>query len=315
MPIRIAIIGYGKIARDRHVPTIAADPRFELAAVVSPRAPADAGVPAFPSHQALLDAMAGELDAVAICTPPTVRLGIARPCLAAGLAVLVEKPPAATLGELEEMERLAQRAGRTLFTAWHSQHAAAVASARELLAGKRVRSFHIVWHEDVRKWHPGQEWIWAPGGFGVFDPGINALSIATRILPMRLFVRDATLLFPENRQTPIAARIGFDGEPGLFGADMDWRYTQGERWTIRVETDEGRTVELLDGGARLILDGEPQPVEGPGEYPSLYARFVELIRTRCSEVDREPLRIVADAFLNGRRELVEPFVQRPLTTR
>jgi hypothetical protein len=41
----------------------------------------------------------------------------------------------------------------------------------------------IVWHEDVRKWHPGQQWIWEPGGFGVFDPGINALSIATRIFP------------------------------------------------------------------------------------------------------------------------------------
>jgi D-galactose 1-dehydrogenase len=307
LKIRIAIVGYGKIARDQHVPAIAADPGFELAAVVSPRAPADEGVPVFPSHQALLDAMAGELDAVAISTPPTVRLDIARACFGAGLDVLLEKPPAATLGELEEMERLGQQTGRTLFTAWHSQHAAAVEAARALLAGKAVRSLHIVWHEDVRKWHPGQEWIWASGGFGVFDPGINALSIATRILPIRLFVRDATLLFPQNRQTPIAARIGFEGEEGLFGADMDWRYTEGERWTIRVETDD-RTIELLDGGARLTVDGQPLPTGGRGEYPSLYARFAELVRTRCSEVDRDPLRIVADAFLVGRREIVEPFL-------
>lgn len=308
MPIRIAIVGYGKIARDQHVPSIAADPRFELAAVVSPRAPADEGVPVFPGHQALLDAMAGDLDAVAICTPPTVRLDIARACFAAGLDVLLEKPPAATLGELEEMERLAQHAGRLLFTAWHSQHAAAVAAAKDVIAGKKVRSFHIVWHEDVRKWHPGQEWIWAPGGFGVLDPGINALSIATRILPMRLFVRDAALLFPQNRQTPIAARIGFEGEAGLFGADMDWRYTEGERWTIRVETEDGTRLELLDGGARMTVDGEPRPADGPGEYPSLYARFAELVQAGESEVDREPLRIVADAFLVGRREIVEPFV-------
>ena len=305
MPIRIAIVGYGKIAKDQHVPSIAADPKFELAALVSPRARADEGVPVFASHQALIDAMASGLDAVAICTPPTVRLDVARACFEAGLDVLVEKPPAATLGEIEEIDRLGRRSGRTLFTAWHSQHAAAVAPAKAALAGKAIAALDISWHEDVRKWHPGQEWIWAPGGFGVFDPGINALSIATRILATRLFVREATLSFPENRQTPIAARIGFG--PEGFAADMDWRYTEGERWTIRVETEDGTKLELLGGGARMTIDGEPQAVAGPGEYPSLYARFAELVEARESEVDREPLRIVADAFLVGRRETVEPF--------
>jgi predicted dehydrogenase len=308
MPIRIAIIGYGKIARDQHLPSICADPRFELAALVSPRSPAEEGVPVFTSHEALLEKMAGQLDAVAISTPPTVRLPIAQACFEAGLHVLLEKPPAATLGEIEEIERLGRRAGRTLFTAWHSQYAAAVAQARADLAGKTISSLRIDWHEDVRKWHPGQEWIWAPGGFGVFDPGINALSIATRILPTRLFVREAILSFPENRQTPIAARIAFEGSDGAFAADMDWRYTEGERWTIRVETGDGTTVELLDGGGRMIVDGQPQPVENAGEYPALYARFAELVEAHESDVDREPLRIVADAFLVGRRVIVEPFV-------
>jgi len=308
MPIRIAIVGYGKIARDQHVPSIEADPGFELAAVVSPRAPADAGVPVFLSHQALLDEMAGKLDAIAICTPPTVRLDVARAAFEAGVDVLLEKPPAATLGELEQIERLAAEAGRTLFTAWHSQHAAAVPAARAALAGKAIRSLRIHWHEDVRKWHPGQDWIWAPGGFGVFDPGINALSIATRILPRPLFVREALLSFPQNRQTPIAARLAFQGEEGQFEADFDWRYTEGERWTIQVETADGVAIELLDGGARMSVDGEAQPVKDRGEYPALYARFAELVEARRSDVDREPLRIVADALLIGRREIVEPFL-------
>ena len=304
MPIRIAIVGYGKIARDQHVPSIAADPHFELAAVVSPRARADVGVPVFKSTEEMLKAMPGRLDAVAICTPPTVRLEVAAAAFDAGLAVLLEKPPAATLGEIEEMERLGREAGRTLFTAWHSQHAPGVAGAKAALAGRKVRSLDIFWHEDVRKWHPGQEWIWAPGGFGVFDPGINALSIASRILPSRLFVREAMLAFPANRQTPIAARIGFAGG---FEADLDWRYSEGERWTIRVATDDGTVVELLDGGARLSLDGAAQEVGSQGEYPSLYARFAELVEAGSSDVDREPLRLVADAFLVGGRETVEPF--------
>jgi D-galactose 1-dehydrogenase len=304
MPIRIAIIGYGKIAKDQHVPSIAADPRFELAAIVSPRAQADEGVPVFPDTEKMLEAMAGKLDAVAVCTPPTVRLDVAAAAFGAGLAVMLEKPPAATLGEIEEIERLGRESGRTLFTAWHSQHAPGVAGARAALAGKSVKSLSILWHEDVRKWHPGQEWIWTPGGFGVFDPGINALSIATRILPSRLFVREAILAFPANRQTPIAARLAFAGG---FEADMDWRYSEGERWTIRVETTDGTSVELLDGGARLSVDGAARQVGSLGEYPSLYAHFAELVAAGQSDVDREPLRLVADAFLAGGRETVEAF--------
>lgn len=305
MPIRIAIIGYGKIARDQHVPSIAADARFELVAISTRSADHGSGLPCFPEPTQLFEEFRGKLDAVAICTPPIVRHAIARDALRAGLHVLLEKPPAATLGEIEHLDVIARETGRTLYTGWHSQHAAGVAKAREALAGAKIAKLHISWLEDVRKWHPGQEWIWAAGGFGVFDPGINALSIATRILPEPLFVREASLLFPENKQAPIAATLIFAGDD--MSAEMDWRFSEGEKWTIRIETGGGRLVELRDGGARLFIDGAEQTLGAHGEYPSIYNRFAELIESNTSEVDREPLRIVADAFMVGRRELTEPF--------
>ena len=131
------------------------------------------------------------------------------------------------------------------------------------------------------------------------------MSIATRILPTPLFVREATLIVPENRQAPIAARLSFgDG----LEAEIDWRYADGEQWTLRVETVSGSAVELRDGGARLLIDDAEQAVASRGEYPSVYERFAALVAARESEVDREPLRIVADAFLVGRREAAEPFL-------
>jgi D-galactose 1-dehydrogenase len=305
VPIRIAIIGFGKIARDQHVPSIAADPHYELAAVASRSGDPGIGVPWFASPAELFAAMTGRLDAVALCTPPIVRHAIACDALEAGLDVLLEKPPAATLGEIEHLESLARARGRTLYAAWHSQHAAAIPKATEILAGESISKFDICWLEDVRKWHPGQEWIWEPGGFGVFDPGINALSIATRILPMPLFVREARLLFPSNKQAPIAASLAFAGD-GLQ-AKMDWRHSEREEWTIRVETAKGIRVELREGGARLLIDGAEQSLESSGEYPSIYERFATLAAEKAVEVDREPLRIVADAFLVGRREMAEPF--------
>lgn len=305
MAIRIAIIGYGKIARDQHVPSIAADPRFELVAISTRSPDHGSGLPCYPEPAQLFEQFRGKLDAVAICTPPIVRHAIARDALRAGLHVLLEKPPAATLGEIEHLENIARDAGRTIYTGWHSQHAAGVPKAREALSGAKIAKLHISWLEDVRKWHPGQEWIWAAGGFGVFDPGINALSIATRILPEPLFVREASLLFPENKQAPIAATLAFAGKD--MRAEMDWRFSEGEQWTIRVETEAGRVVELRDGGARLFIDDAEQEVGDHGEYPSIYNRFAELVENGASEVDREPLRIVADAFMVGRRELTEPF--------
>ena len=303
-PIRTALIGFGKIAEDQHVPAMLGNGRFELAASVSRQGKGPQ--PNFRDTAGLLAAGLG-LEAVAITTPPGPRFAIARDCIAAGLHCLLEKPPAATLGEVEELRRLAQAKGVTLFTTWHAQHNEGVVAARKLLTGQRIRSMAITWHEDVHKWHPGQRWVFEPGGFGVFDPGINAFSVATAILPAPLFVREGTLFFPRGAHTPIAAELVFDSPAadGPLSASFDWRKTDSEERTVVVETADGATIELCDGGARLLLDGNEIPGDGVGEYPGLYARFAQLIDCRTSQVDAEPLRLVADSLLVARREEVE----------
>lgn len=307
MTYRIGIIGYGKIAQDQHVPSIAAEPRFALAATVSRGGNGHDGAACFTGHEAMI--AAGGIDTVAVCTPPSARYAIARDCIEAGLHTLLEKPPGVTLGEVEALARLAREKGVSLFTTWHSQHNAAVTKAARALENGTVARMEIVWREDVRKWHPGQQWIWAPGGFGVFDPGINALAIASRIFPGPLIVRSAELFFPENRETPIAATLEFTSPvaEGPLTARFDWRHDGGEAWTIAIRTGDGEELELRDGGARLIVGGEEVEGPGVGEYPDIYRRFADLIDAGESHVDVEPLRLAADAFLAGRRTVVEPF--------
>jgi D-galactose 1-dehydrogenase len=307
-PIRIGIVGYGKIAQDQHVPSILANPSFELAATVSRGGKGIDGVPGFTSHTDML-AQLPALDAVAICTPPTVRYEIARDCLEAGKHALLEKPPGISLGEVDELARIAKEKRVSLFTTWHAQHNPAVPAAERMLRGKKVTAMRVTWREDVRKWHPGQQWIWEAGGFGVFDPGINALSIATRIFPGLLFMREAELSFPENRQAPIAARLlmGGAGTDARIEAEFDWRHSGGEAWDIEVKTEGGDTLLLSEGGARLAVNGADQAATGPGEYPSIYAEFAELVAGGRSHVDLDPLRLAAEAFLLGTRKFVEPF--------
>ena len=290
-PIGIAILGFGKIAADQHVPAIEANERFKLLATSSRSGSGPA--PCFTDWRGLLRETEG-LEAVAITTPPGPRMAIAAECAKAGLHVLLEKPPTATLSEAEALGRI--NPDVTLFATWHARHNPAVLAAADLLAGKSISAMRITWHEDVDTWHPGQDWIWQPGGFGVFDPGINAFSIATAIMPQPLFVQSARLIVPDGAQTPIAAEVNFG--PGL-SASLDWRRSDGEEWTIAIETGDGLELRLERGGADLVVNAERQSCEGMGEYPSVYARFLDLIDNRRSDMDLAPLRLVADCLLVG----------------
>jgi D-galactose 1-dehydrogenase len=301
----IGIIGFGKIAHDQHVPVIHGNPAFALAAITSLRGLGVDGVPTFHTPDEMYAAVPA-LDAVAVCTPPQVRYAVAHAALAAGKHVMLEKPPAATLSELHALAAFADKQGRVLFTTWHSQYNAAVAEAKRRLAGKTVTHLQVTWKEDVRRWHPGQKWIWEAGGFGVFDPGINALSIVTRIMPEPVFIHRADLTFPSNCDAPIAARLDFG--PGL-AADFDWRQTGDQTWEIVVETAEGERLHLENGGAKLTVNGKMIVEKKPQEYEEIYARFAELLAAGKSEVDPAPMRLVADAFLVGRRLLTKAFIE------
>lgn len=308
MVTAIGIIGLGKITEDQHLPVIAKNPAFRLAAVSSQRGKTIEGVPTFRSPADMYAAVP-ELQAVAICTPPQVRHLYAREALAAGKDVMLEKPPTATVSELDDLAIFAAERDRVLFTTWHSQYNAAVHHTRSLLQGETVKAMTVTWKEDVRRWHPGQKWIWAAGGFGVFDPGINALSIVTEIMPSPVFVSGADLVFPSNCDAPIAATLRFrSGEvsEGLT-AEFDWRQTGPQTWEIALETAAGNQLRLQNGGGRLEVNGVLDVERTPHEYEDIYDRFAELLRERRSLVDAAPLRLVADAFMVGRRVETEPF--------
>ena len=226
--------------------------------------------------------------------------------IAAGRHVFLEKPPGATLAEVGLLVAAARDRGVSLFASWHSRYAPGVEPARRWLSGRRIRSVAIAWLEDVRHWHPGQDWIWDAGGMGVFDPGINALSIATHILPP-FFLTGATLSVPANRQAPIAADLHFADAAGTpIRARFDWRQTGPQTWDIRVETDDGPLV-LSRGGAALSIAGRDRPLPPEAEYRGLYDRFAALVRSGASDVDLNPLIHAADAFMRGERRTVEAF--------
>lgn len=296
--IPIAVVGVGKIAKDQHLPSITASDRFVLGGAVSPH-PLDIGVPVCRSLSALKEQVP-TLAAVSICTPPVERLALVQEAFSLGLDVMMEKPPAASLSEAELFPRLAEKAKRTLMLAWHSREAVAVEPLRLWLAGRTIKRLTITWREDVRVWHPGQDWIWSPG-IGVFDPAINALSILTRIVSTPLMIDDAALHFPTNRDAPIASSITMSSNgASTIQADFSIDQKGPQTWEIAVGTDDGHAL-LSCGGSRLSLNGSDVDLPVTTEYTRLYHRFADLVDSNAIDADLTPFTLVTDAFLKGRR--------------
>jgi predicted dehydrogenase len=304
--LRVGIVGVGKIAKEQHIPALRANAAFELVACASRHAKVD-GVANYPNLESMLDGRP-DLDAVAICTPPQVHYEETRLALQRGKHVFLEKPPCSTTTQLDALALQARQSNCTLFQTWHAQCAAAVDTAQLWLKPCVVRNGRVVWKENVRQWHPGQDWIWQAGGFGVFDAGINAVSILTKIVAEPIFVKAANLFFPANCDSPVAANVTFaTGMGAVIDAAFDFRHTGVPTWDIDVATDRGALC-LSAYGSTLAIDGK-QVAAGTAEaeYQSLYRHFADLVRRHESDVDKRPLQLVADIFLVAKRLNVDPF--------
>ncbi|SLN33006.1 Gfo/Idh/MocA family protein [Pseudooctadecabacter jejudonensis] len=300
--MKVALVGIGKIAVDQHVPSIAASDEWDLDATVSRSGTVD-GVTSYTEIDTML-AENLDINVVSLCLPPVPRFDYAAACIRAGRHVMLEKPPGATVAEVHALQAMAEEAGVVLFATWHSRMAKGVAAAKAALTGKTIETAHIDWKEDVRKWHPGQDWVWEPGGMGVLDPGINALSILTEILPAPVHLRRGIVQVPRNRQTPVAAELSFTG--GVT-ASFDW-LKQGEQlWEMTLTATDGTAVQLKEGGNRCIVDGADQSLAELGEYPALYARMADLVRKGQSDVDLAPMVHVSDIMTLCERETVDAF--------
>lgn len=295
-PVRVAIIGFGKIARDQHAAAIARHPGLVLVATIDPVGLAQPGLPHFPALQAARDHGVA-IDAVAVCTPPQSRFAVAEQALHCGWHVLAEKPPCATLAECDRLAALAQRADRTLFAAWHSRFAPGVAAARGWLAGRHIARVEIEWKESIRKWHPGQLWIGQDGGLGVFDPAINALSMLTALIDTPVAVRHAALNRPANWAMPISGMVACVAGETAITLDLDFDHAGAEVWDMRFTAANGETLALQRGGHAMSINGVAVELPAASEYDGVYARFAALIAARAHDFDVTPLRVAIDATM------------------
>lgn len=292
-PIRIALIGFGKIARDQHLPAVRRSADFEAVLAVDPAAGAAPRLPLFVS---LDEALASGIvfDAAAICTPPQERRSICERLAETGCAILLEKPPAPNLQEAEMISRLSESGRVSLFTAWHSRFASQMGAARSWVRAHKLVSGTIEWRENPVKWHPGQDWMWKPGGFGAFDPGINALSILTDLYPGEWKVSRSDVRYLEHSSAPVAAEFSLVSADIEIEAVFEFHARDEEVWNIQLTASNGDILLLSEGGAAISENAGPVRRAPVAEYDAVYTCFADLVRQGRSHVDLSPLQIVED---------------------
>lgn len=117
-PLKIGVIGLGRIGWDFHCPALVKHHDFVLAGVVDtlPERCAEAkaryGCPAFADYRELLEKV--PLDAVVVASPTHLHLPMAVAALKQGIHVLLEKPMALDAKEAAAIERAARRYRRVL---------------------------------------------------------------------------------------------------------------------------------------------------------------------------------------------------------
>lgn len=310
-PFRVGVVGLG-FGSAAHIPAFQGLDGVEVAACAGRRAEKAAEIAArfgiavaCPSVEALLDL---DLDAVSLALPPDAAAKAAAAALERGLAVLAEKPLAATLAEAEQLCSLAR--GRiTAVDFQFGELAGFRALAQEIAAASlgAVRRIEVDWR--VMSWAQAHgRWSWktdANRGGGVMTMmGSHVLHLVEwlagpmRTLEARLDNRRTTAFAPSGASAAEeAAEIRLDGIDGILVEARIGNASEGpplHRW--RVECDggslilENTTADYMDGFVLETVSGGIKPTsrtfspaaDGAGgrldAFRSLAERFVQAAR-------------------------------------
>jgi len=159
-PLRVALIGYGLGGRAFHAPLIAVTPGLRLVTVVTANAERRSQARAdFPEANIidLADAVwanAASHDLAVITTPNRSHVPLARAAIAAGIAVVVDKPMAASAEDARELVAEAARR-RVPLTAYHNRRwDGEMLTAQRLIASGELSEV-LRFESRLDRWRPG----------------------------------------------------------------------------------------------------------------------------------------------------------------
>jgi scyllo-inositol 2-dehydrogenase (NADP+) len=274
-PLRVALVGYGMGGSLFHAPFIAAEPRLDLAVVVTADPARRAGVLArYPDSDLAGDVedlllRLDDIDLVVVSTPNATHQPIAEAVLWRRRPVVVDKPVTASAAGTRHLAELAASVGTTIIPFQNRRWDGDFRTVVALLDRGELGPLHTFesrferWQPQVSQ-APGRAWKNDPGdgaGVGIlFDLGSHVIDQA-----VMLFGR------PGAVYAEVAVRrAGSQVDDDVFVA---LRYPGGPRvhlWMSAVAADQGPRFRLLGGEAAYVktgMDGQ-EALLAEGRAPS-----------------------------------------------
>jgi len=254
--IRVALIGYGHAGAVFHGPLIASTPGLRLSAIVTAdparraqAAAAHAGALLLPDVDALWRS-AADVDAVVIATPNRTHVPLAVSAIDAGVAVVIDKPIAATAADAQRLIDAAHAKGTLLTVFQNRRWDGDFLTVQRLLADgalgrvARFESRYERWRPDVKagwRMHDAAE---DAGGL-LFDLGSHLID-------------QALLLFGPVRSVYAqldARRPGVMVDDDAFAALTHESGVRSHLWMSSVAAHLGPRFRLLGSDAAFVKHG------------------------------------------------------------
>jgi predicted dehydrogenase len=256
--LRCAIVGTGAIAH-AHARSIEAGARAALVAVTdlsrtgAERFAQQWGGPAvYDTLDELLEAE--HPDVVHVCTPPGAHRDQTLAAFAAGAHVIVEKPPAPSLDELDDMRAAAAAAGRQLAVVFQQRTGTAAAHVRRLLQegafGRPLLAVcQTLWYRDDAYFAVPWRGKWeTEGGGTTLGHGIHQLDLLAFLLGDWESVQGRLWRLDRETQTEDASTATIVFADGVIAQVVTSAVSPRETSSIRIDTQKATiTVDHLYG--------------------------------------------------------------------
>jgi predicted dehydrogenase len=295
---RIALVGLGKVARI-HVDALQRISGLRIEAGVDIADGArlslhDRSLPVYRTVRELLERH--RVEDVIVATPTATHADVCFQLfdLDARPRVLVEKPLATDLGDVERLLVLAQRRGQAIDVLYHFRHAPEVLWAVDRLEQLvrehgPVTTFQSCFADPYGRLDSQEREVYVSSWI---DSGINALSLLDRLVSVH---EVESLRAIPGMSNSVEARLSFvsDGHEGTGHLLTTWDVGAGSKWT-RLSFTSGAEL-VLDHTAtfgRLVVEGVTADIRGwSGAVPRGTARYVSLFtdvfsRRHRSEADQ-----------------------------
>lgn len=268
--LRVALVGTGSVAR-LHAEAVAAHPRADLVAVTDHSRDAADSFAATWGVASVYDDLDGLLaaehpDVVLVCTPPGAHHGQVLASFAAGAHVVVEKPPASSLDDLDEMRAAADAADRRLAVVFQQRTGTAAAHARRLLRdGSLGRPLIAVcetlWYRDAEYFAVPWRGRWqTEGGGTTLGHGIHQIDLLSYLLGDWASVQGRLWRLDRDTETEDASTATVTFANGVVAQITTSAVSPRETSSIRIDTQKATiTVDHLYGHGHENWSITPAP--------------------------------------------------------